>query len=554
MKKEKGGISLIVLVVTIVVITILSATIILSVTNTNIIQNSKKAAFQNDIANFKEELAQYKHNKTVDAGDYDMYTLSADKDNLYEMGKKVSGNIQTVIPSINGEYLENIKIISGEIDYTSYKDMKEYAWAREVFEGTSDSEYENGNVQDTNDIIIDDTKENQLEELKIYGNTINDKSVGDHPKNLFDISKISTKVKKSEDGSLIISYYPEYVAKVKECCPQLQVGDIATLSLKTTGVPNASFILNGKILETLSTNKGTFEVTDEILNSTLCLYSANSSGDSATISNIQIEYGENATSYEPYDIEEHLTKYKIPITITQNLFDIKKVSGFIKFDYKTRRDDFGKIESGIITSNIGVYGNGAYLYDSKINLTPGKYTISADFMSDKNSGNKGATVGMYNLTSGKYNNKHYTLSNYRTWENKSNTFNVDSNSEVIILVQGTGQKDDYTSLNMKIKNIKLEKNDQKTEYEEDVTQNIWLDEPLRKIDDVADYIDFKNKKIVRYITYDAVKKVYKKLSVPVIKDIDLSNLDLLLKKGTNKISIGTTIAPSNIVVIYDTQK
>ena len=67
MKKEKGGISLIVLVVTIVVITILSATIILSVTNTNIIQNSKKAAFQNDIANFKEELAQYKHNKTVDA-------------------------------------------------------------------------------------------------------------------------------------------------------------------------------------------------------------------------------------------------------------------------------------------------------------------------------------------------------------------------------------------------------------------------------------------------------------------------------------------------------
>lgn len=122
------------------------------------------------------------------------------------------------------------------------------------------------------------------------------------------------------------------------------------------------------------------------------------------------------------------------------------------------------------------------------------------------------------------------------------------------MVQGTGQKDDYTSLNMKIKNIKLEKNDQKTEYEEDVTQNIWLDEPLRKIDDVADYIDFKNKKIVRYITYDAVKKVYKKLSVPVIKDIDLSNLDLLLKKGTNKISIGTTIAPSNIVVIYDTQK
>lgn len=552
MKKEKGGISLIVLVVTIVVITILSATIILSVTNTNIIQNSKKAAFQNDIANFKEELAQYKHNKTVDAGDYDMYTLSADKDNLYEMGKKVSGNIQTVIPSINGEYLENIKIISGEIDYTSYKNMKQYAWAREVFEGTSDSEYENGNVQDTNDIIIGDTKENQLEELKIYGNTINDKSVGDHPKNLFDESKFSSSIERTEKDELIIKEYGLNVGRFEKFCPELKEGDKVVFSMKTNGM-QCALLKKGDFEKYLETKNAVIEVTNQILTSDLYLYSTKGGGDAAIISNIQVEYGNKSTSYEPYD-GKNLNKYKIPITITQNLFDIKKVSGFIKFDYKTRIDVYGKIESGIITSNVGVYGNGAYLYDSKINLTPGKYTISADFMSDKDSGNKGATVGMYNLTSGKYNTKHYTLSNYRTWENKSNTFNVDSNSEVIILVQGTGQKDDYTSLNMKIKNIKLEKNDQKTEYEEDVTQNIWLDEPLRKIDDVADYIDFKNKKIVRYITYDAVKKVYKKLSVPVIKDIDLSNLDLLLKKGTNKISIGTTIAPSNIVVIYDTQK
>ncbi len=552
MKKEKGGISLIVLVVTIVVITILSATIILSVTNTNIIQNSKKAAFQNDIANFKEELAQYKHNKTVDAGDYDMYTLSADKDNLYEMGKKVSGNIQTVIPSINGEYLENIKIISGEIDYTSYKNMKQYAWAREVFEGTSDSEYENGNVQDTNDIIIGDTKENQLEELKIYGNTINDKSVGDHPKNLFDESKFSSSIERTEKDELIIKEYGLNVGRFEKFCPELKEGDKVVFSMKTNGM-QCALLKKGDFEKYLETKNAVIEVTNQILTSDLYLYSTKGGGDAAIISNIQVEYGNKSTSYEPYD-GKNLNKYKIPITITQNLFDIKKVSGFIKFDYKTRIDVYGKIESGIITSNVGVYGNGAYLYDSKINLTPGKYTISADFMSDKDSGNKGATVGMYNLTSGKYNTKHYTLSNYRTWENKSNTFNVDSNSEVIILVQGTGQKDDYTSLNMKIKNIKLEKNDQKTEYEEDVTQNIWLDEPLRKIDDVADYIDFKNKKIVRYITYDAVKKLYKKLSVPVIKDIDLSNLDLLLKKGTNKISIGTTIAPSNIVVIYDTQK
>ena len=552
MKKEKSGISLIVLVVTIVVITILSATIILSVTNTNIIQNSKKAAFQNDIANFKEELAQYKHNKTADAVDYDMYTLSADKDNLYEMGKKVEGNIQTVIPSINGEYLENIKIISGEIDYTSYKDMKQYAWAREVFEGTSDSEYENGNVQDTNDVIIDDTKENQLEELKIYGNTIDDKSVGDHPKNLFDESKFSSKIERTEKGELIIKDYGFNVGRFEKFCPEVKEGDKVVFSMKTNGVQTA-LLKKGDFEKYLSVKNAVIEVTNEILTSDLYLYNTKAGGDAAIISNIQVEYGNKSTAYEPYD-GNNLNKYKIPITITQNLFDIKKVSGFIRFDYKTRRDNYGTIESGIITSKIGVYGDGAYLYDSKINLTPGKYTISADFMSDRDSGNKGVSIGIYNLTLSKSDGKHYTLSNYRTWENKSYTFNVDSNSEVIILVQGTGQKGDYTSLNMKIKNIKLEKNDDKTEYEEDVTQNIWLDEPLRKIDDVADYIDFKNKKIVRYITYDAAKKVYKKLSVPIIKDIDLSNLNLVLKKGTNRISIGTNIAPSNIEVIYDTQK
>ena len=481
-----------------------------------------------------------------------MYTLSADKDNLYEMGKKVEGNIQTVIPSINGEYLENIKIISGEIDYTSYKNMKEYSWAREVFEGTLDSEYENGNVQDTNDIIIDDTKENQLEELKIYGNTIDDKSVGDHPKNLFDESKFSSSIERTEKDELIIKEYPLNVGRFEKFCPELKEGDKVVFSMKTNGI-QCVLLKKDDFEKYLPVKDAVIEVTNQILTSNLYLYSTSAGGDAAIISNIQVEYGDKSTSYEPYD-GKNLNKYKIPITITQNLFDIKKVSTLIDYTYTTRKDDYGNIYYGIITSNVGNYASGAYLYDSKINLTPGKYTISADFMSDKDSGNKGVSIGIYNLTLSKSDRKYYTLSNYRTWENESYTFNVDSNSEIIILVQGTGQKDDYTSLNMKIKNIKLEKNDEKTEYKDDITQNIWLDEPLRKIDDVADYIDFKNKKIVRYIAYDSVKNVYKKLTVPVIKDIDLSNLDLLLKKGTNRISIATNIAPSNIEVIYNKQK
>lgn len=50
--------------------------------------------------------------------------------------------------------------------------------------------------------------------------------------------------------------------------------------------------------------------------------------------------------------------------------------------------------------------------------------------------------------------------------------------------------------------IQLEKSDIATEYEpyvEPVITNIYLDEPLRKVGDYSDYIDFKNSKVVRNI-------------------------------------------------------
>lgn len=37
------------------------------------------------------------------------------------------------------------------------------------------------------------------------------------------------------------------------------------------------------------------------------------------------------------------------------------------------------------------------------------------------------------------------------------------------------------------------------EYREPITTNIYIDEPLRKIDDYADYIDFKNKQVIRRV-------------------------------------------------------
>ena len=52
------------------------------------------------------------------------------------------------------------------------------------------------------------------------------------------------------------------------------------------------------------------------------------------------------------------------------------------------------------------------------------------------------------------------------------------------------------------KNIQIEEGDTSTEYEpyfEPTTTNIYLNEPLRKVGDYVDYIDYKNKKVVRNV-------------------------------------------------------
>ena len=55
---------------------------------------------------------------------------------------------------------------------------------------------------------------------------------------------------------------------------------------------------------------------------------------------------------------------------------------------------------------------------------------------------------------------------------------------------------------VKIENLQIEKGSKATDYEpyyEPVTYNIYLDEPLRKVGNYADYIDLKKEKVVRNV-------------------------------------------------------
>ena len=111
----------------------------------------------------------------------------------------------------------------------------------------------------------------------------------------------------------------------------------------------------------------------------------------------------------------------------------------------------------------------------------------------------------------------------------NSTFKITDTDLVTINIRVGGQIGTVSNLTFK---PQLELDSTATEYEpyiEPITQNIYLDEPLRKVGDYADYIDFKNQKVVRKV-----------------KEEDIScQLPKTLAK-TTIIEVGTSLEPSNI--------
>lgn len=90
------------------------------------------------------------------------------------------------------------------------------------------------------------------------------------------------------------------------------------------------------------------------------------------------------------------------------------------------------------------------------------------------------------------------------------------------------------------------------------TFNIILDEPLRKIGDYEDYIDFANQQIVRNVeVLDntgtlTIQESYKGLETSIIESIELPQIQLY--KGVNTITVGTDVQPSNMSITYNVKQ
>lgn len=187
---------------------------------------------------------------------------------------------------------------------------------------------------------------------------------------------------------------------------------------------------------------------------------------------------ETTYEFEPY------RKYKIPVkTKGKNLFDINNTDNWVS-------------ASGTATYNnypifVGANKTVSISWDNDLSLGQGFYLVFG-----YKSSHKGLAQG--------------------TWLYHSTQQNLCKQS-----IKVTADEDGYIYINMapkkldKLTNLQIEYGDTITEYEpyvEPITTNIYLNEPLRKIGDVADYIDFEKGKVVRKVKTQNLDSTYKSIT------------------------------------------
>ncbi len=166
--------------------------------------------------------------------------------------------------------------------------------------------------------------------------------------------------------------------------------------------------------------------------------------------------------------DETTGKYKVPVKVTGlNLLDKNKLlNGYIKSD--------GTIES------VSWY----YCTDFM--------EVSGDYLTYSNCASTSATVRFYAFYDKDKNFISGSIQNTDEEGNSSYVVSIPSNAKYFRCNVSSGKID--------IAMVYLGDTEQEyVDYVEPITTNIYLDEPLRKIDEYQDYIDFINQKVVRNI-------------------------------------------------------
>ena len=350
-------------------------------------------------------------------------------------------------------------------------------------------------------ITLQKCKGVDLVNYKIYGNSVQDgtptpdtpieiESVGDKTDNLFPNVITNTSyangstVTKNKDGSITLKKVAGDMVSIKNSF-SLPAGTYTINTGLKSGNMSLYFQLdrgdnNTFITATTTENIKTFNHIGGYIR--IVLFSSQNYENKHITLYPQILSGiytkDTLPSYEPYG-------YKIPVTVRgKNLIDIQNIKKTLTRCTLENVNNGVKIistdddKAGYITMNL----NGI--------VTKGKtYTLS--FISERSGTTGGGTRVTIDgdLDINILSNNGYFSGTFTAGDENVLSFYANTNA---------GVKNDFSILT----DIQLEEETTATDYVpyvEPVTTNIYLDEPLRKIGDYADYIDFENKKVVRNV-------------------------------------------------------
>ncbi len=125
--KQKRGISLVALIITIIVLIILTGAVIMSITGENsTIDKAKEAVFKSNLTNYREEYTRKVMQKQLDTND------TFDKNGLNIDGKTQYSELKKYVPSITDKDAENLGIVNGNLVYKNLLNDEEFEWATEL--------------------------------------------------------------------------------------------------------------------------------------------------------------------------------------------------------------------------------------------------------------------------------------------------------------------------------------------------------------------------------------------------------------------------------------
>ena len=162
--KKKNAISLIVLVITIIVMAILATTVVITLSNTNIIEQAKATSFKSDMSSYKEVYELYVAGELAKNHNFDRTSINASNND--DTFKAIFGD------NVSQKYVPKLSVKNGNLQYET-DDAEEKAALNEIgitsFEWAKDEWFMNCTLP----------SENELNNLNLYDTSIAGKTCFD---------------------------------------------------------------------------------------------------------------------------------------------------------------------------------------------------------------------------------------------------------------------------------------------------------------------------------------------------------------------------------------